>query len=64
MLRKRHLWISTLVTFVISGQRYITTKIERLSEVVMAYMCTKGYGECDGCGYCTEPDEETKEDEE
>lgn len=21
----------------------------------MAYMCLHGYGECDGCGYCTPP---------
>ncbi len=24
----------------------------------MAYMCTRGYGECDACGFCTENDEE------
>ena len=29
----------------------------------MAYMCVKGFGECDGCGYCTEETEETYEEE-
>lgn len=29
----------------------------------MAYMCIKGFGECDGCGYCTEAEETEDETE-
>ena len=29
----------------------------------MAYMCRLGYGECDGCGYCTEGIDDWDEDD-
>lgn len=30
----------------------------------MAYMCIKGFGECDACGYCCAEDEEENENDE
>ena len=27
----------------------------------MAFMCVKGFGECDGCGCCTETETEKEE---